>query len=156
MQIKGWAHICYLPPFDDQDNYETFQGHVIDEQTKKVYGIKGHWMDYDDPDKNDCMDPQAFYRLVLSDYSSRQSSLVIRREMHNDMATLETDSMDDTRFDQAERTFHFEPTSLLVHDKAYQHCEKYLPALIRDKKNNNEVDDWLVILGTVTFEDTSN
>jgi hypothetical protein len=169
MQVKGWAHLCYLPPFDDQGNYESFQGHVIDGATKMVYGIKGHWMDYDDPEKNDCMDPQAFYRLILSDYSAQNNirSLVIRREMNNDMANLETDPLDDAPFDQADLSFRFEPTSLLVDEKAYQHCEKYIPALIREQQQGhieerdtdgrtvNSGEDWLVNLGTIVFDDSS-
>ncbi|KAI8084520.1 uncharacterized protein BX664DRAFT_337176 [Halteromyces radiatus] len=153
MQVKGWAHVCFLPPFDQDGNYETLMGHVVDEKTKQVYGLKGERLDYDDQEKNDCMDPQAFYRLILSAYTQQTVSLVVRRDIHNDMATLETDPADATPFDQDNMSFHFQPDRVLVDEKAYQHCEKYLPVLTDRDDISKDGIDWLVCLGSVSFND---
>ncbi|ORZ22954.1 hypothetical protein BCR42DRAFT_403665, partial [Absidia repens] len=122
MKVEGWAHICFFPPFDDKDNYESFQGHIIDSRTKEIYGLKGQWIDYDDPERNDCMDPHAFYRMVITNYGKNDSSirsLVIRREMHDDYAALTTDPLDSTHFDQSDLSFDYKPTTIKTDKKAY-------------------------------------
>ncbi|KAI8060245.1 hypothetical protein BC940DRAFT_312346 [Gongronella butleri] len=147
MNIDGFGLVCFLPPFDDHGSAVRFQGHLLDMASRRTVGMAGELMvDYEDPNHSDCMDPVAFYKVTATIYAGstdqkaqpvqnsgdEQLSFVLRREIHNDMATLATDPEDDGLVDQPNSTvvrFELSPTRVHVDQDAYNLCKKYLPRL---------------------------
>ncbi|KAG0182725.1 hypothetical protein DFQ29_002645 [Apophysomyces sp. BC1021] len=137
-ELSGWAHLCFMK-VDNNGIFEQFQGHVIDNATRSTFGIIGQHVLHEDPNHNDCMDPDIFYRVVLKDYSDNGCAMLLARRS----AGIVTDPSDNDQHNHGQ-TCVFETTQFLTGAKAQMHCLTYLPELPQEGS-----EDWVVCLGTI-------
>lgn len=145
--FAGQAHICFLPPINEDSVHCCFAGHgVSSSSSDRIVGIAGrHLPNHIDTHRNDCMDPQVFYEMKIKDYERKKEYvMLVRRAVLDDAAGFGTDPVDDEECNKG-MTCRFETEKFLVGDKALAHCKKYLGDIAVEK------EDVVVCMGHLRF-----
>ncbi|KAI9347900.1 hypothetical protein BD770DRAFT_446425 [Pilaira anomala] len=86
--FKGLGILCFY-------SNGLFQGHLIDKTTNdSPYSLAGKLSTHLDPNHNDCMEPDDFYKVLIQSHSTLQQqtpepiSLLLRRPKENDAGDL--------------------------------------------------------------------
>lgn len=147
--IEGLAHVCFLPPFGKDDAHSRFFGHVVGpDMSGRSFGIAGQLIENPPENviRNDCMDPEIFYKMIVKDYSKDETiELLVRRRAFDDAGGLHTDPDDDEHHNHGQ-TCVFETEKFLAGQQALSFCKKYLGDVDVDE------EDVIVCLGLVTFK----
>ncbi|KAI8374481.1 uncharacterized protein BYT42DRAFT_406303 [Radiomyces spectabilis] len=140
IDFGGVAHLC-LANVGYDGTLRTIQGHVHDPNSRKTYGLFGEYTHYyQDPEPNECLEPDLFYELEIYDYDERKSATVmVRRPVSDDAAGFATSPVDD-EFNH-KQTCSFEPISFYSGRTALNHCRNYIPQV------SGDVRELVVLLG---------
>ncbi|KAL0089622.1 hypothetical protein F4703DRAFT_1841936 [Phycomyces blakesleeanus] len=124
--INGPAKVIFIPPIDDKDRFAKL--HCIVESSDKIIEINGKLIEYTDPEKNDCMIPDAFYELDLGGDSKQ--TILVRRNVGNDAAGFYTHPNEDCL--NLGLTCEFETHYFTPDQSARNHAQEYIPQVLAD------------------------
>jgi hypothetical protein len=136
--FEGMAILCFYL------SSNLFQGHCINTHTNSSpFSLAGKLdIDHVDPQHNDCMEPDDFYKVLIQPHiQSDKVSLLLRRPKHNDAGGLFTHEHEQEINDGYE--FSFETNQFLSGNTALIMKNKYFSSI--------EDQEVLVCIGDIKF-----